>query len=998
VLDGGQNAARGFRYQYRRTLEALIEALDKPAVAAVGVEGSTVSSGAEVVDFDVEGHDGRCLLAAQVKSKTAGATMSAAEAFRVLARLAREVDAEQYEVLTNANPGPGATALATTLATVSNAESLHRALTGILRPAERRTAELQWLIDNHPDRLTRMRLSFDDRDDNEVADDLREALRHHRNKARQGLGDAAAGLLSGYLIDQIFDKAANRTRCRYPIDEFRAQLLIDSGQLARVLGGRDSGIMAGSMPAIPDIARPELLQRIVSSFSSASRSGVQRVALVGASGIGKTSLAASYVADRADAYQLIMWADASSETSLLESFRIVLAALRDDPSLAGYAGTVVQLRGEVHHELSRLAGRWVMIFDNARGPREVEAWIPSVGNGDVLISSLDAAAGYGSATVIEVSRMRLGEAVALLAARLGATDPEGSPELANLAEQLGYWPLALELGAGYLRSCGIGLDGVDDYLRRLKVRSLADVTALPPAYPRTLAAALSLCLEDLADRLRFRRSADAPRLSIDMLRMAAYLSARQIPVHLIAVAVVADDADDSQHLGPILVDPSVFNVLEEVRDLRRYSLVSRDHELPSGEESEPDVRYTITVNSVVQDLLRAELDRHPQTPVALDRLAFHLNRWLISSMDLGFLPRAFLMSTHANTLAEHLRRLRIFSDRIGVMWGNLAGAYRAQGDLARAAELLLEEIHHLEQIDRRDEGLLAQARLALADVLLDRDAHAKDSAEPAAATNLAQVLAYVQGIADQYPSLAVRLAYHASSTLGRPGAAELGDARLTKLAAAFRQVLDTLPPTPFSEAMDGVNRAAHLMTDEKPAAAEQVLRTVLASNVILGATELEARRLLYEAVVHQQRWDQATEEFGVLRAMFGDAPLHLSVVSDIVHNTGLTCALHVVLQQAPEAAHVLAELLDWPAARAATAVAEGGRRDRLRLLAAIGCLGQREYPQAEAILHELDTATFEGNGAAAWSTLQRFARLALLQEANLLDLSGHVSERRRQHR
>jgi len=110
VVDGGRSAAWGLRYQYLRTLEVLMDALEESdcGVVAVHVEGlpGEDGRGRESIDYELTDADGRFLLAAQVKARAPGADMGAGQAFRALVGLARARDAARYVLLTTASAGP----------------------------------------------------------------------------------------------------------------------------------------------------------------------------------------------------------------------------------------------------------------------------------------------------------------------------------------------------------------------------------------------------------------------------------------------------------------------------------------------------------------------------------------------------------------------------------------------------------------------------------------------------------------------------------------------------------------------------------------------------------------------------------------------------------------------------------------------------------------------------------------------------------------------------
>ncbi|MDB6084375.1 MAG: hypothetical protein JWN43_2256 [Gammaproteobacteria bacterium] len=516
-VDGGRVAARGFQYQYLRTLESMLAVVNDPQIASVRVEGPPDHSGqADVVDFDLVDIDGRCRLAVQVKSKAPGATVGAAEAFGVLTHLVSGADALSFQLLTNGRPASTAHELAVALSAQDEPARLRDRLAEILASAPARLAELRALEPAQIERLTRCRVLFDARDDAEIREALREKLRVYRNRARAGLGQRSAGLLTGYLVSEILRRAADGSEASFTVEELRSHLLVDADVLARLGGVRDWGVVIGPMPSVPDVERPALLRRLVEALDGPRDDGARRAALVGPSGIGKSSLAASYVADRADSYDLIFWVDGESDDSLLTSFRRITDFLHPGDREERYRAPAVQVRQDVHIELSRLTGRWAIVFDNVGYQRQAEPWIPRMGQGDVIVTSIDSTARHGAAAVIDVGAMDQPEAIELLGRRLrldGHDRQRYIGELRRLAKGLSYWPLALELAAGYLDSCGIRLDDVDHYLDQLKVRSLADPDSLPPDYPRTLAAALWLCMEQLQRRIiQFGDRDDRPHL------------------------------------------------------------------------------------------------------------------------------------------------------------------------------------------------------------------------------------------------------------------------------------------------------------------------------------------------------------------------------------------------------------------------------------------------------------------------------------------------------
>ncbi|MEU7768202.1 hypothetical protein AB0B25_24210 [Nocardia sp. NPDC049190] len=97
-----------------------------------------------------------------------------------------------------------------------------------------------------------------------------------------------------------------------------------------------------------------------------SGSTVPICVLFGLSGIGKSSLAAAWTDDRADAYAEIYWIDASSTASLPNSFGVIVGWLAD----WGLRGAGDDPREQVFAARAVSARPWLMVFDNVVDPRE----------------------------------------------------------------------------------------------------------------------------------------------------------------------------------------------------------------------------------------------------------------------------------------------------------------------------------------------------------------------------------------------------------------------------------------------------------------------------------------------------------------------------------------------------------------------------------------------------------------------------------------------------
>lgn len=902
-MDGGRAAARGFQYQYARTLECLVRLVDDAEAACVRVEGPPPGSTtvADAVDFDVLGRDGAVLYAAQVKSKSPGLTFGAAQAVDVLIALVCHQDARRYALLTNADPSAGLQRLSDVLASARGIADLRDALVELVARSNERATRVRTLEDEAIERLRRCHIEIDPRTDEQIRSELRERLRAYRNRSHTGLGERSAGLLSGYLRDEVFRRAADvegRTAC-FEIDELRGLLLVPGEELARALGRRDWGVVVGAMPPAPDIPRPEITRQLTDALALPTLAGVRRAALVGPSGIGKSNLAVLYLAETADAYDITGWIECETPEATAASFHRLLRAL--DPAAAektaGAADSAAQQA--VHLALAQLVGRWLLIFDNAASPRQLEPWIPTSGHGDVLINTLNAAENLGATTTVTVPVMRREQSVELLRRRLHlgpALAAVHQAALDTLAAGLEDWPLALELGAGYMRSCGIPPEQAAPFLQQLTLRSLSDTDAVPPGYPRTLAAALGLCLDRLEERAQAASGVSAPAAAVGALYAAAFLASRQIPGHLLLAALFADtEENDPTDRSPILVPPSVVSLGETIRELHRFSIVRDDLPLPeTGDMLLPDAGRTIAANTIVQTFVRTRIaNASPDLAEALAALLWHVEQWLSAATMLGETERAYVMRAHAETLLAHCEELGVTGNRVNLLYGNLAGCHYATGDIPRAEALLQRELHQLRD-DETGETLRVQTRLTLAQMALhnqfiDGAHHPARTTVQDAIHHLEYVLAVSRGWADPHPDSALRLATDAAITLRNPGIANAPVPALTMLRAAFEDLASRLPDTQHARNATDVEHAEHHLRTGDYAAAERLCRDVL-NRELAGPLGPEARRCLIEALALQRQWPQAIHEVRFWQSSPTAPSLYWGSILHCIRNTGVAIA------------------------------------------------------------------------------------------------------------
>ncbi|WP_297649825.1 BTAD domain-containing putative transcriptional regulator [Pseudonocardia sp.] len=302
------------------------------------------------------------------------------------------------------------------------------------------------------------------------------------------------------------------------------------------------------------VGRDALLARVQAALDDDERRP-RAVALTGLAGIGKTELALELAHRRLRESRVAWWIAAEDPVGTAAGLGDLAVALGIAPFERGE-----DTRAALWAELDRTPG-WIIVFDNADDPAQLEPFLPAARHGDVVITSRNPA-WRRIAHPLPVTPLARPESVAYVAARTGGDD---CAEAAELAELLGDLPLALEQASAYIEQTGMSLP---DYVRLFRERRasllLRDTSASGPTVATTWGLAF--------DRLRGRSSR-----ATEMLETLAFLS---------------PDAIDVGMLRPLAGDE--LDLHDVLAELMRLSLVDRE----AG---------VLRIHRLVQDVVRARL-------------------------------------------------------------------------------------------------------------------------------------------------------------------------------------------------------------------------------------------------------------------------------------------------------------------------------------------------------------------------------------------------------
>lgn len=301
-------------------------------------------------------------------------------------------------------------------------------------------------------------------------------------------------------------------------------------------------------------------------------------ALFGLGGVGKTQVALEYSYRFESDYDLIWWIKAADRTQIRQDLN----------TLAGHLGIPVggkDLTAVCNEVLEKLRlgtpySRWLLVYDNAEKPADLDNLIPASGPGKhILITSRDPAWAERAARV-EVNLFTRAESVALLRRYNEELQPA---EAARVAEELGDFPLAVSLAAASLLESATPVDAYVDMLRTKMSDFLGSRSA--PDYPTSAAATWSL------ERLKTRTPAAAV-----LLELCAFFGPDPIPRELFSSRPALELLERHDRS---LSDPLLMSRL--YGDIVRNGLAQADQRTD-----------TLTMHRLIQHVLRDQLTGEQQ--------------------------------------------------------------------------------------------------------------------------------------------------------------------------------------------------------------------------------------------------------------------------------------------------------------------------------------------------------------------------------------------------
>jgi tetratricopeptide (TPR) repeat protein len=415
---------------------------------------------------------------------------------------------------------------------------------------------------------------------------------------------------------------------------------------------------------------------------------------VAVSGVGKTQTAMQFVYQHQHEYQAILWCQADSADNLTLSMAGLASVLELPPQQEQAENLKSVMQWLATHE------HWLLILDNADDVTMLQAWLPQLRQGAVVVTTR-AKATEPIVKSVPLAVMSATEAIDLLAGRtnqsLEGYDRQillAREQAGKLAELLGYLPLALDQAAAYIVETG---SRFEDYIKLyqtdgMKLLERRGMLASGADHPDPVAVTWSLSFEKVEKQ---------SELAVAVLQVCAFLYADGILEETFQA-----------------VDEFEFN--EALAEILKYSLLQRDRK-----------RNLLAMHRLVQEVLRAQLPNEQQQAVAEvvihllaraypdwhnpDYLAWSkrsaewllnaqqgeqwIQRWQLQSEDVGLLLND--MGYYLNAIAEYDQILPLYEQALQIRkqvlglqhpdyaqsLNNLAELYRTQGEYDKALPL-----------------------------------------------------------------------------------------------------------------------------------------------------------------------------------------------------------------------------------------------------------------------------------------------------------------------
>jgi len=405
--------------------------------------------------------------------------------------------------------------------------------------------------------------------------------------------------------------------------------------------------------------RQQTLDDIHKAFTSNKLSHHVQV-LFGPAGVGKTQLASEYAHRHAGEYAITWWIPSDEPASLASSFAALAQALGQN--LPQDITTESACRA-VRHALGKRSD-YLLIFDNAPAPSDLENFIPIQRTGHILITSRNPS-WRGMAEPQPLRGLARDDSLAFLSKRTGQPT-DADPAARKLASALDDLPLSLDQAAALMIQTGMTyadyLAGYEDqYGKSLGIRKTTGAE-----YPDSAA---------LAWEMAYNKLQDAMPIAAQLLNLCAFLAPDHLEKTLLRGIALAAPDEMAETLR------NVVKFEEIVDSLRKFAL---------AQTSDKSISIHRAAAAMARDRMEAPT-RQEWLTIALNGVAIlfefdshNLQTWTACA---NLLPHALVVSSFAQNEGIETQRTAELLNEVGRYLHKRAQLPEAKDALEKSLDL-----------------------------------------------------------------------------------------------------------------------------------------------------------------------------------------------------------------------------------------------------------------------------------------------------------------------
>ncbi len=355
--------------------------------------------------------------------------------------------------------------------------------------------------------------------------------------------------------------------------------------------------------------------------------------IYGPGGVGKSEIAKKYANDNKDKYNHLFWINAENTITIEENFYNIVNDLNINTVEKDFSEITNEIKNWLYNN-----SKWLIIFDNAENENFIKKYLPN-GNGHIIITSRNS--NWSGINSFYIDVLKKEEAVDFLANKINLDKHQNIKDLNNLAEILGFLPLALEQAGAFIKSKNIN---ISEYINDFKEKNTT-IFKEDKVQP---------CNTNIATtwQISFEKIKIEKPESIDFLNIIAFLS--------------------SDNINTIWFKDNFTNIDDIINILKRFSLIK---------QSTHNISIHRLVQMVIKDSIIDKTTQKEQIETAINLISkifkFEPDKIKTWKNTSSFIP-------HVESLKEYIEQFDIQTEQAAYIINEAGSYYNAQGNYKKA--------------------------------------------------------------------------------------------------------------------------------------------------------------------------------------------------------------------------------------------------------------------------------------------------------------------------